>query len=245
MAGSRGRIEVKEDFMGFTITTMATTQKQMGKLLYSSVEEGSFATTVNEPGGVLSAVTDTAANSNVCLHTMPFVPADGGCWMETRFKLAVVTTPAIFVGFQGVVDASTPVMGVEFATESAVYNDAIASTGFSFDIDATTDIWRAVGGAEGVAVWDADSLATKVGFNSQAPVADEYDVVRVEIEPDGTAHLYMAASDGSLQLIKSGKVWTTPGAVAYPVLIVENRTAAANTVEVDYFNCSGTIDWTQ
>jgi len=235
--GSRGRIEVFEDFLSFTVATMGTTRLPQGNILYSSVNEGSFAITVDEPGGILSCVTDTGDNDNVAIHTSPFKAADGGCVMEARFKLAAITTPAVFCGFSELLAADTPVCPIEASGTSATLSSSGATAGLLFDIDCTTDVWYAV---------CADNSAAATGnlTASIAPVADSFDVVRVEVDPNGTARVYHAKNDTGLQLIATFTEALTTSVILFPVLLCENRSGAANTMEVDYFYAKGYRDWT-
>lgn len=116
--GSRSRIYCEEDFMQFLTATMGTTALPVGGqgIMYVSVNEGSFATTVDEDGGVLKITTDTADNDNAALYFGPLKPSQGGVWMEARIKMADITTGAVYVGFTETLDATTPVMPAEFAT---------------------------------------------------------------------------------------------------------------------------------
>ena len=244
--GTMGKIEVWEDFMGFTSTTMSTLGRPQGGhgVMYSSVEEGSFSQTVNEPGGILACVTDTGNNDSLALHVGPFVPADGGVVMEVRFKVLDITTTAVYAGFTEALDTAAPIMPAEFSSEAFTYNGTEGMVGIQFDKNATTTDWRALAGDAGVAKFDADS------DNSRAhnpPVNDNWDVVRVEIDPDATARVWLAdKSTGSgLRLIKTIKSAVAAGDLQTAVLMVENRTAATNTMEVDYFYARGYVDWTR
>lgn len=236
--GSRGRIEVFEDFLNFSSTTMGTTALPQAGIMYVSVNEGSFATTVDEPGGVLSCVTDTGDNDNAALYSGPFKAADGGCVMEARFKVAAITTPAIFCGFSETLNATTPVCPIEAsgATPTLTISAAGATAGMLFDVDCTTDVWYSV--------CSDNSVAAAAATASIPPVADSYDVVRVEVDPDGTARTYHAKNDGGLQLIATYPAALTTSVVLFPTLLVENRSGAANTLEVDYFYAKGYRDWT-
>jgi len=240
--GSRSKIQVKEDFMGFFGATMGTTALPIGMngVMYTSVNEGSFATTVDETGGVLSVTTDTADNDNCALYVGPF-DVQGSPWMEARVKCSDITTDAMFVGFQTTVDASTPVMGAEFATATMTYNDAGGVVGFNFDSDGTTDLWRACCGDNTVGVTkDSDGNTSTNGIASVAPVNDEWDVLRVEVDSSGGA---TCTHDGTvIASFPAGSLTTTD--LIYAVVIIENRSAAASIMEVDYIDAEGYRDWT-
>jgi len=240
--GSRSRIQVKDDFMGFFGATMGTTALPIGMngVMYTSVNEGSFATTVDETGGVLKVTTDTADNDNCCLYVGPF-DVQGSPWMEARVKCSDITTDAMFVGFQTTVDATTPVMGAEFATATMTINEAASLIGAQFDSDGTTDLWRAICADNGVAVSkDSDGTTSTNGVASVAPVNDEWDVIRVSIDSSGGGEVW---HDGSLvAAFDAGSLTTTD--LIYAVVIIENRSAAASIMEVDYIDAEGYRDWT-
>lgn len=242
--GTKGNISVFDHFMGFETATMGTTLLPVGSngVNYVSVNEGSFAATTDEPGGILAITTDTADNDNCFLCIGPFKPADGGVQMEARLKMADITTGALYVGFTETLDATTPVMPAEFATATMTYNGSGGMVGLQFDSDGTTDDWRAVFADAASAADNADTNGTRA---YQAAVNDKWDVVRVEIDPDGTGRVYLATADGGLKLIKECKSAVTASDLQYAVVGIENRSAAASVLEVDYFGAWGHIDWTQ
>lgn len=239
--GSYGKIQVFEHFMGFDTATMGTTALPIGTngVMYVSVNEGSFATTVDEPGGILAVTTDTADNDNCFLYIGPFKPSDGGCWMEARVKNASITANAMYVGFTETLDATTPVCPAEYATATLTVNGSGGMCGMLWDPDGTTDYWMGVAGDGGVAASGAPTVTT------QAVVADEFDVIRVEIDQDGTGTVYLADSNGGLKLVKTFTTCVTSTDLQFAVIGGENRAAAASTFEVDYFNAGSFVDWTR
>jgi len=237
--GSRGRIEVFEDFLAFTVATMGTTALPQGDIMYCSVNEGSFATTVDEPGGILACVTDTADNDNIALYSGPFKAADGGCQMEARYKVASIATPALFCGFSELLNATTPVCPIEANGANVLtMSSSGAAAGILFDIDQTTDTFLAVA---------ADNSAASTGApvnTGLSPTNNEWEVTRVEVDPDGTARVYHAEDNSGLKLQATFSTALTTTVVLFPCLLCENRSGAANTMEVDYFYAKGFRDWT-
>ena len=243
--GSRGQISVFDHFMGFETATMGTTMLPAGSngVNYVSVNEGSFAAVTDEPGGILQITTDTADNDNCFLCIGPFKPADGGVVMEARLKMADITTGALYVGFTETLDATTPVMPAEFATATMTYNGSGGMVGLQFDADGTTDDWRAVFGDGGAVNSSADAQGTVAG---NAPVNDKFDVVRVEIDPNGYARVYLADDTSGLKLVKEVRAAVvTPADLQWAVVGIENRSSAASVLEVDLMLARGYIDWTQ
>ena len=243
--GTKGVIEVKEHFMGFTTTTMGTTKLPVGAngVMYCSVQEGAFALTTDEPGGVLSVTCDDSSGDNCCLYIGPFKPADGGVVFETRFKVNDITSCAVFVGFAEDVNATTPVLPLSFSTATMAYNDSGNMAGLSFDSNATsgTADWRASGGNASAAATNAYLNGTRA---NNAPVNDKYDVVQVKIDPAGNAEMYLADDNGGLRLIERIESCVTATDLTNAVLMIENRSAAASILEVDYMYAKGYRDWT-
>ena len=239
--GSFGRVRVFEDFLSIGHFNGAWTETGLtavGQLTLNSVNEGALAHVIDESGGVLSVTTDTGSADNAALYVGVFVPSDGGCVMEARFKVLDIANVAVYCGFTETLHATTPVMPAEFDTVTMTYNDSGGMVGFSFDKAGTTATWRAIAGDGGAVASNADANGTVSGEG--APVNDEYDIMRVEIDPNGDARCY---HDG--ELIKSIATAVTAGDVQHAVLIIENRTATAGRVlEVDYFYASGSRDWT-
>jgi hypothetical protein len=242
--GTNGKIEVYEHFLGFCNDSYLDTVQPIGTRGVMGIGIGAvtFDGVVDEPGGIQSAVTDTTDDDNQVFYIGPFKPADGGCWMEARFKAAAITG-AMYAGFTETLDGTTPVMPAEFATESFVCNGTGGMVGIQFDADGTTDDWRAVVGDGGAALVDCDSLATAA---NNPPVADKFDTVRVEIDPAGYGSVYLADDTGGLRLIKKFSKALTATDLEYAVVMIENRAnSVAQTIEVDYFNAGSCIDWTQ
>jgi hypothetical protein len=243
--GSKGQISVFDHFMGFQTATMGTTMLPAGSngVNYVSVNEGSFAAVTDEPGGILQITTDTADNDNCFLCIGPFKPADGGVVMEARLKMADITTGALYVGFTETLDATTPVMPAEFATATITYNGSGGMVGLQFDSDGTTPDWRAVFGDGGAVSSGADANGTRA-YN--APVNDKFDVIRVEIDVNGYARVLLGSDSGGFKVVKEvNAAVVTPADLQWAVVGIENRSAAASVLEVDYMLAKGNIDWTQ
>ena len=104
MAGSIGKIEICNDFLGIYDSvvwgvTNLVAGDGLGGVGFASVNEGSFASTVDEPGGILAVTTDTGDNDNGALLLGKFKPADGVMVFETRFKYNNMDC-AVFAGFR-------------------------------------------------------------------------------------------------------------------------------------------------
>ena len=201
-----------------------------------SVNEGTINDVADESGGVIEFLTDTGDNDNVCLISGIYDSALGAV-SEVRFKVADDLGVGIFAGFSETMALDTPVVPAEFATATMTYNGTGGMVGAQYDLDGTTDGWRAVMGDGGAAVASSGNGTLS---SATAPSADQFQIVRTELHPGGSGSVYV---DG--KLIKKFTSGLTSGDLFYAVLIVENRTAAARNVQVDYFYADGPRDWTQ
>lgn len=235
--GSRGRIHVQEDFTGFDPDyTWPAGGGLVGDLMLTSVNEGSFENTVDEVGGVLAVTTDTGDDDNFALYTGPFRPADGTMSIEARVKSNSATLGAFFIGFTETLDKATPVMPAEFATTTMTYNGTGGMLGLQWDSDGTTDDWRAVMGDGGAAKADSSN-----GIRANDTMAaDKYDIVRVILQANGGGECYL--NEKLVKRFSTGTLLTDTD-LFFPVVMYENRSAAARVVEIDYIDIEGGRRW--
>ena len=103
------------------------------------------------------------------------------------------------------------------------------------DTGGSTDTWRAAAGDVGVAT-GGSSNGTVSGQG--APVADEWDIFRVEIGDEGTGRCY---HDGVL--IDTFETAVTATDKFFAVVMIETRSGANEILEVDYVYAAGGRDW--
>ena len=217
---------------------------------FASVNEGSFEWTIDEPGGIIAVTTDTGDNDNGAFFAGSFQPSNGGCEMECRFKFGSATLDAVYAGFAETLALGTPVMPAEFATASLTVNGSGGMYGLLHDPDASTNDFRAVAGDGGTTTGSLVSGASvAAGIRANETIAaDEWYIVRVEIDSDGTARLYIGHDGGLDADLKLVAEYETSAITAtdqlYAVLMVENRSSAASLLEVDYLWAQGNRDWT-
>lgn len=247
MAGSFGKIEVFNDFLGIYDSvvwgaTNLVSGDGLGGWGFTSVNEGSFASTVDEPGGILAITTDTADNDNAALIVGKFKPADGVMTMETRLKYSSTDT-SVFVGFSETMALDTPVMPAEFATTTMTYNGTGGMVGIQYDVDGTTDDWRALMG-------DGGAAAGTLTRANATVTADRWATIRVVMYPDTSAEVWLSdvghlASNGQpyMRLIKKFAAGLTATDLFYAVIMAENRSGNARVLEVDYAYACGGRDW--
>lgn len=247
MAGSYGLIEIFDDFLGpDNDLTWGTGTVKVGNWGFVSVNEGSFEWTVDEPGGIVAITTDTADNDNAALIAGSFKLADGGVESEFRYKYSNVDC-ATLAGFQETVALDTPVMGAEFATATMTYNNIGTVFGAQYDVDGTTDDFRAVFGDAQAAVSGADANGTRANATL---TADRWFVTRTVGYPSGGGEVWhsdVGHIDGNsipiLRLIKRVTSGLDTTAALYALLMIENRSGNARVLEVDYAAAKGRRDW--
>ena len=252
MSASSNEVAWGSDFTGiydsvvWGATNLVSGDTWGGGIGFASVNEGSFASTIDEPNGILAITTDTADNDNAVLIGGRCRPSLGPAWLEARFKYSNLDT-SVFVGFSETMALDTPVMPAEFATVTMTYNGTGGMVGLQYDVDGTTDDFRALMGDGGAGV----ATSSTTGFRANAAVtADKWLIARVELFPDGSGACYLADTghvDGNsrpiMRLIKRFTAGLTASDLFYPVLMVENRSGNARVLEVDYFKGAGTRSW--
>ena len=247
--GNFGEIRAFNDFTGTyeTVTWDAATVELGGGWGLYSVQEGTIQDVKDEEGGIIQLLTDTGDNDNAALVAGPFKPSNGGCVMEARFKVADDLNVAIFAGFSETMSVATPVMPAEYATATMSINGSGGVAGLQYDMDGTTDFFRAASGDGGAVTGTNKSgtaiTATTTTNSGQTVTADKFVVARVEISPSGRIDLSLAA-DKELTQVESITGAVTASDLFYAVLMLENREAAAKEFEVDYVYARGFRDWT-
>lgn len=245
-----GKVWAGSDFVGGILSGVPTAVDSTpigGGLSLAGVNEGSITFTVDESGGILAITTDTADNDNHVIYAGVWCPRDGKMVMRSRFKYSNVDT-SIFVGFCETLSLATPVMPAEFATATMTYNPG-GMIGLQYDVDGTTDDFRAVMGDGSAAISDSGQ-----GIRANATVtADLWFEAEIILNEDGSGECWLADSghpnsDGTSmkkRLIKHFKSGTllTPTDVFHAILMIENRSGAARVLEVDYFYAEGGRDW--
>lgn len=238
----RGRIHWGADFVGAnsSAAVLAPNIQAFG------VGTETYAATVDESGGILALGTGSTDDDNAVLRAGPFAPRDGKMIVRARFKYSNVDC-AVFVGFAETLDITTPVMPAEFATTTMTYN-AGGMVGFNYDVDGTTDDFRAVMGDGSAAISDSSA-----GIRATATLtADRWFEVEVILNEDGTAECWLGDSssvnsinENRLRLIKRFSTGTllTNTDLFFACLMIEARSAAARTLEVDFLEGVAGRDW--
>jgi hypothetical protein len=177
-------------------------------------------------GGILrittgDAGTGLAADMPQLTQALQWQASNGGLVFEARIKLSAITTCYAFLGFTDLVTLEAPIISA--ASADTFTSNASDAVGFMFDTRMSTDNWWLTGVAA-----DVDATHQNSGY---APVADTYEVLRVEVSAAGVANFFRNG-------IQVGSAMTgalTPGADLTPTIAVGKTSVAASmTADLDY-----------
>ncbi len=154
--------------------------------------------------------------------------------VEARVNMRALTTRSIFVGFCGTIadDIAEP------STHTGTAHTLTAShqAGLIFDSQLTAKTWHAIYKG-GTTTGETDSTNT---VTAVSPVAGEYDVLRVEIFPDGDVEYWV---NGNREYRIENAVSTTTLQAAVVGCWGTEGTAA--DIDVDYMLVTANRDWTR
>lgn len=195
-----------------------------GLVLQSALNGVGRLTTTDEDTEGMSIATEVA-----------FDPGKMGTLvMEARVALPALTARSVFVGFGGVA-GDVLIQVVTGATTTITYGTEGANIcGFLFDSQLTALNWHMVhkGGVTAAAT-DATAIDSKV-----APVANEFDILRVEIDNDGTTRWFV---NGDLKQTVKAAASTSVNLAAICGVFATTTTVA--TLDVDYVAAEGNRYW--
>ena len=139
-------------------------------------------------GGILRLTTGDAGTGyaadaeQITQRTLMWQASNGNLNFETRVKLSAITTCYAFLGFTDTVAAALEAPIVSAASANTITTNASDAVGFMFDTNMADDNWWLVG-VKG----NTDATHQDTGY---APVADTWEVFRIELNTDGDATFY-------------------------------------------------------
>lgn len=218
---SPSRVVYFEDFLGDVVPD------QINALEGTDSATSNAAILAGGMGGVLQlttgdAGTGLAADMEQITWALTFQASNGGLSFQTRIKLSAITTCYVFVGFT---DLAASLEGpiISAASADTITTNATDAVGFMFDTRMSNDTWWLVGVAN-----DVDAKAQNSGY---APVADDYETLRIDVTSGGAADFYRNGIHVGTTM--SGAV--TAGADLTPCIAVSKTSVAASmTAEIDY-----------
>lgn len=252
--GGEGRIRLFEDFFNVYDTTNiadnTTTPDTVAIGPFSVFGEGLIEIdaglfNVNSPNGVVRVTTTNVGDDGTAIGTFNSFTAalNGPIVLEARIELNNLDTKRVFFGL-------TDAEGGDGKTDLSIEDDIVASTtltftpvasdyvGFLLSSEMTDDEdWHTLyrGGAS---TMTAGAVSASYDVDDDA-VAGEMQILRLEVDPNGTARWYI---DGVLLKTQEGACATT---VAMGVVLgVEAVGNAVEEMDVDYLLVDAARDWT-
>ena len=245
----KGRIEIFEDFIGVEEAVAGTTAPpiKLGAYLQlvgqgiADTDSGAVALDSDGLSGVIQLTTTDEDVHCAGLQTATLfdVGKMGTIVLEVRVRHAAITAALgeTFIGFS---DVNTDLAIIEGAI---CHGDTVTITltasdlvGFLLAGDLTDSAdWHMVynGGTT-----TGETVSTSIDADAAA-VAGDFQILRLEIAPNGTVRWYI---DGVLKQTKAGAVSITTDLCAN--ILVESKTTAVKTMDVDYVLIRANRDWT-
>ena len=242
-----GRVEIFEDFLaGEDIVAATAVGRAFGGSGLRVIGQGSSDTdsgiTVGESDGlngvgILTTTNEDAHSLGLTTGKVFDVAKMGTIVAECRVQFPDLDTKAFYFGFTDV-NGDTAILEGEnlVAASGTVTLTASDLCGFLIDAEATDDEdWIMVfnGGTT-----TGETTISSIDADDDA-VAGEWQVLRLEIGPNGTARWYI---DGVLKQTKTGAVSTSTDLAL--LAMIETRAASNEYAWLDYVYVSANRDWT-
>jgi len=244
--GAKGRIEIFEDFTGpewIIAETAASGAIGAFRIVGQGVADTDAGVLINETllNGVATMTSPNASDNDsvgLVTGTMFDVALMGTIVAECRVQFADLDTKEFFFGFS---DLNTDVHSMEgvliHGASTTITLTASDLVGFLLSSELTDDEdWHMVynGGTT-----TGETTSTSIDADDDA-VAGEWQILRLEIAPNGTARWYI---DGVLKQTQAGAVSTTTN-LAMNCMLEIKGTGSNETADIDYIYISANRDWT-
>jgi len=239
----RGKIELFYDFFSEDNIANTAETRQLGPFIVGGQGNAEVDAGVPSISGVLSGagrITTTNEDNHTTLvgTNIAFdVGLMGPIVAEARVQLDNLDTKEVFFGFTDI-DPDTLSLETDVLTGATATLTLTASDicGFYLSAELTDDEdWHGVynGGTT-----TGETTSTSVDLDDDA-VAGEFQVLRLEIDTNGTARWYI---DGDLKQTVTGAVSTSTDLAL--VLGVETKGNSIENLDVDYLLVQANRDWT-
>ena len=242
------RLVINEDFLGGTEVAVASTTAPpinwppFLTFVGQGIADTDSGAVMLDSDGLNGVVQLTTTNEDI--HCAGFqtpvmfdVGLNGTIVMEVRCRQAALNTGEVFIGFSDVATDLAIIEGAichgDTTTLTLTASDLV---GFLMASDLTDNSdWHGVynGGTT-----TGEATSTDVDFDAGA-TAGEYQVLRLELFPNGTVEWWV---DGVLEQTVTGAVSTSVDLCMN--VLVESKTTAVKTLDVDYIRVWANRDWT-
>ena len=239
-----GRISLFEDFFTEDPVSNTATDRSLGHFVVagqgSEVNDSGIPALHADALSGVGVMTTTDEVDHTILVGTPVafdVGLMGTIVAETRVRFVDFNTKEVFFGFTDV-DPSTLSLETDVLTGATTTMTLTASDicGFYLSAELTNgDGWHTVYNG-GTTTGETDSTAIDC---SDDAVAGEWQVLRLEVFPNGTVSYYI---DGVLIRTVTGAVSTSVDLSL--ILALEAKTASIEIMHVDYLSVEANRDWT-
>jgi len=242
-----GRLNLIEDFIGaewIIAETAASGAIGDFRVIGQGIAESdsgitSMETDPNLNGvGCFTTTDETEHTCGICTAKMLDVGLMGGIVAEIRVQFADLDTKQFYFGLTDVNDDTTILEGETILGSTTTLTlTASDLCGFLYSAELTEDeMWHFVynGGTE-----TGETTSTNVESGVDAVLA-EWDVLRIEVDPDGTARWLI---NGVLLKTLAGAVSTSTDLAL--IAMVECKSNAIEYAKVDYCALRANRDWTK
>lgn len=217
--GGPNRIVLFDDFLGDVVgdawNFVETDTDATGAVLAGAIG-GAFQITPGNDDANGTVLTDLAGITSY----LNWQASNGGLVMQARIKASRITDAYYFVGFTDVGTIEAPII---CNTAETITTNATDACGFLFDTNFTADTWHLVGVAT-----NTDATAQIL---TAAPVAADYETLRIEISAAGVATFYRNGRQVGTRM--TGAV--TAGADLTPCIYASSlETTTPQTLDIDY-----------
>lgn len=241
-----GKVEIFEDFIGLDDPVAGTAvPRHLGMLRVVGqgiAEVDSGAPRIATPSGAVRLTTTDEDNHTAGLETnVAFdVGLMGTIVVEARVQFENLDTKEAFIGLTDIAIASdVPSIETDLGHGATTTLTLTASDicGFLLSAELTEDeMWHAIYNG-GTTTGETDSTENELEVDA---VAAEWDVLRLEVDNNGTARWYV---NGDLKKTVKNAVSTSVDMKAF--VAVEAKGAAIETMDVDYVLIRANRDWTR
>lgn len=215
-----------DDFICQTLTEADTpwilnkgTDAQALDPVISTDERGKIVITTGDNSGTL------ADDGSQIVCSIPVQADSGGLIVETRLHINTAIT-GLSVNF-GLTD-TTSLEEPFTISGTSITSNATDAACFVYDDGATTKEWFAC-------AVDSDTDDTGNAATGTAPVADNYQTLKIEVSSDGNTVYFWINGTLVKTLTNAG---LTPTVNLYAVIVANSTTTASKTVDVDYIYIS-------
>jgi len=216
--------EIFDDFLYQAITendtpwilNAGTDTEAIDAAILATQENGVIRLTTGDASGV------TAADASQIVCHIPMQADNGGLVFETRLNIdTAITDISVNAGFTDSTALEEP-FTIAAGTVTAVANDAAC---FTYDTDSTVDQFFMC--AVDSTVQDAGNATT-----GTAPVADVFNLLRIEVSADGSEIKFFI--DGVLEGTLTGDVGVSPDVNLFATVVVNSTTTTSKSADVDF-----------